>query len=554
MAVLRSNVAGGVDAARLLSARRGYDHRPTALERISYAATGRFAPIVLDYLNDDGRLREHWQFAFTKEGLAQAATERQFPASARQQLVAALSTQYAGVERLEAVQANIERLGDEGTLTVTTGHQLCLFTGPLYVALKIMNTVRLARDLSVWTGRQVVPVFWLASEDHDRAEIDHAWLHGKKVEWPGSAGGAVGRMKLDGIEPVVESAIALLGTGPFSDELKAQLRTAYAEGRTLTEAARHFINALFGRYGVVCLDGDDPMLKRQFAPVLQEELVNHVTARTVQYANAKLNEHYSEQAHVRDINLFLLGEGRRDRISMEGDGFAVAGEARKYAVDELLGLSQHAPELFSPNVLLRPIYQETVLPNVAYVGGGGEVAYWLQLRWLFQGLRVPMPVVALRTSAQITSHADAERLKELGLAPADLFAPLDALNAQLASSLSTIDTDLTTEHAELLNIYSKLAVRAKEIDPTLEASVLGEGQKAAKGLEAIGGKLVRAAKRDQELALSRLAKIHERVLPGGGLHERRDNFMPWYVQHGPAFLDRLLALDPLEKHLSLLEI
>lgn len=524
------------------------------MDRISYAATGRFAPIVLDYLNDDERLREHRQYAFSKEGLMKAAAERQFPAHARQQLSAALARQYEGLQLHDAVRTNIERLANNGTVTVTTGHQLCLFTGPLYVPLKIMNTVRLANDLSSWTGGAVVPVFWLASEDHDRAEVDHAWLHAKKVEWPGHASGAVGRMKLQGIGLALDNAIALLGTGPFAQEMEGHLRAAYTEDRTLTEATRHFINAVFGRYGVVCLDGDDQLLKRQFVPVLSEELLNQVTARTVHYANTKLGEHYREQAHVRDINLFLLGEGRRDRISMEGDGFAVAGEAHRYGVDELVGLSQQAPELFSPNVLLRPVYQETVLPNVAYVGGGGEVAYWLQLRWLFQGLQVPMPVVVLRTSAQLMSQADAERIQDLGLGPADLFQPIDVLNAKLAASLSSVDTDLTKEHADLSVIYAALAARAKAIDPTLEASVLGEGQRAMKGLEAIGAKLMRAAKRDQEQALSRLAKIHDRVLPGGGLHERRDNFMPWYVQQGPAFLNKLLALDPLEKQLSLVVV
>lgn len=524
------------------------------MERISYADTGRFAPIVLDYLNDDERLREHRQFAFSKEGLLQAANERDFPEHARRALMTALRGQYAGLPTNQAVKINLERLSEQGTLTVTTGHQLCLFTGPLYVPLKIMNTVRLARDLSAWTGRTVVPVFWMASEDHDRAEVDHAWLHGKKVEWPGGVGGAVGRMTLDGIGAVVENAGSLLGNGPFADELKAQLQASYLEGRTFAQATRHFVNALFGQYGVVCLDGDDPGLKRLFAPMLHEELLNQVTSRSVRYANAKLNEHYSEQAHVRDINLFLLGDGRRDRIALEDDGFSLAGAAHKFSVNELLDLSQQAPELFSPNVLLRPIYQETVLPNVAYVGGGGEVAYWLQLRWLFQALRVPMPVVVLRSSAQVLSKPDSERLKEFGLAAGDLFSPLDALNARLAGSLSTIDTDTTNEQQELSTIFARLAARAREVDPTLEASVLGEGQKAMKGLENVAGKLMRAAKRDQEQALSRLAKIHERVLPGGGLHERRDNFMPWYAQHGPAFLDQLLAIDPFDKQVSLLEV
>lgn len=522
------------------------------LEQLSYASTHRFQPIVLDYLAEAGSLREHQQFPFTSDGLEQAARERQFPLASRQVLTAALQRQYAGLVVEERVQENLEALAREGTLTITTGHQLCLLSGPLYVPLKIMNTVRMARDLQQRTGKRVVPVFWMATEDHDRAEIDHAWIFGKKLEWKGATAGAVGRMKLDGIADVLVELDPLLGAGNNADVLRAILKDSYREGHTLAQATRLLVNALFGRYGVVCVDGDDAALKRLFTPVLQEELLNQVTQRTVRYANEKLAAHYAEQAHVREINLFMLGDGTRSRIEGEGDRFKAVGEARTFSMDELLGLSQHAPEVFSPNVLLRPVYQETVLPNVAYVGGGGEIAYWLQLRWLFQGLRVPMPVMALRTSAMFLHATDSERLGQLGLSIADLFRPVDQVSAELAARLSTIDTDLAPERQAMNALFEALASRAKAADVTLEASVRGEAQKALKGLEAIEGKLLRAAKREQELVLQRFAKIHNRLFPEDGLQERRDNFIPFYLEHGPAFFDKLLELDPLEKRFSVL--
>lgn len=523
-----------------------------ALKQLDYITTGRFQPIVLDHLAGTEGLREFTQFPFTKEGLVQAARERQYPASARQVLTDALHRQYAGVVIGEEVKGNLSALAAEGTLTITTGHQLCLFTGPLYVPLKIMNTVRMARDLSQTIGKPVVPIFWMATEDHDRAEIDHAWVFGKKLEWKGEPGGAVGRMKLHGIESVLTELDAVLGNTTRADEMRALLRECYREDRTLAHATRCFINALFGRYGLVCVDGDDPALKRLFAPVIQEELLNQVTERTVRYANEKLVAHYPEQAHVRSVNLFMLGEGKRDRIEANGDRLKLVGETGTYGIDELLGLAEHAPEVFSPNVLLRPVYQETVLPNVAYIGGGGEVAYWLQLRWLFQGLRVPMPVLCLRTSALFLSTTDNERLQQLGLSIPDLFRPLDELTGELAARLSTIDTDISPQRQALGELFEELALRAKAADPTLEGSVRGEAQKAMKGLESIEGKLLRAAKREQELALQRLTKLHDRLLPGGGLQERRDNFIPYYVEHGPEFFDLLLALDPLEKKFSVL--
>ena len=520
--------------------------------QLDYAATGRSQPIVLDYLADVEALREHRQFPFSAEGLMQAARERQFSSSSRQVLVAALGRQYTGIDVSAEVKENLALLAKEGTLTITTGHQLCLFTGPLYVPLKIMNAVRLARDLSQRTGKPAVPIFWLAGEDHDRAEIDHAWVFGKRLEWQGTATGAVGRMKLKGIDAVLQELDGLLGTTTRADELRALLKACYREEFTMAQATRLLVNALYGRYGVVCVDGDDPALKRLFTPVIQEELLNQVTERTVHYANARLAAHYAEQAHVRNINLFMLGDGTRSRIEADGDRFKLVGEERRFGVDELLGLAEHAPEVFSPNVLLRPVYQETVLPNVAYVGGGGEIAYWLQLRWLFQGLRVLMPVMALRTSALFLSATDNERLTQLGLMVRDLFRPMNELSAELAARLSTIDTDLSPQRHVLGQLYEALVQRAKSADPTLEGSVRGEAQKAAKGLEAIEGKLLRAAKREQELALQRLTKLHDRIFPGGVLQERRENFIPYYLEHGPAFFDRLLELDPFEKKFSAL--
>ena len=527
---------------------------------MDYTTTRRVQPIVLDYLADAEALREHRQFPFTAAGLLEAAQERQFPTSSRQVLTAALQRQYAGIAVDDEVKKSLARLAEEGTLTISTGHQLCLFTGPLYVPLKIMNAVRMARDLSQLSGKAVIPIFWLATEDHDRAEIDHAWVYGKKLEWKGEAagdpprrvGGAVGRMKLTGIATVLAELDSLLGNTTRADELRTLFKECYREDHTLAQATRLLVNALYGRFGVVCVDGDDPSLKRLFAPVIREELLNQVTERTVRYANGKLAAHYPEQAHVRSINLFMLGDGDRNRIDTEGDGFKVVGEERRSTMDELLGLAEHAPEVFSPNVLLRPIYQETVLPNVAYIGGGGEVAYWLQLRWLFQGLRVPMPVVALRTSALFLNATDNDRLTQLGLSVEDLFRPIDELNGELAARLSTIDTDLSSQREALNELYEALAQRAKAADVTLEGSVRGEAQKAMKGIEAIEGKLLRAAKREQELALQRLAKLHDRLFPEGALQERRDNFIPFYLEHGPAFFDRLLELDPLQKKFSVL--
>ncbi len=519
---------------------------------VTYRATGRFAPIVCDYIEGSRALREFYTRTPDKKGLEDALSSRQFDPGMRATLCTAINQGYSGVEVPPAVRKNIDALRREGTFTVTTGHQLCLFTGPLYVPFKILNTVRLAAELST-AQRPVVPVFWMATEDHDRDEIDHVRVAGTKLSWPGSAGGAVGRMKLKGIEALLAELDPLLGSGPHAEELRAILRSAYQEERTLAEATRHFVNALFGRFGVVVVDGDDPALKRAFAPIMQEELLNEVAARSVRYANEKLEPHYTIQAHVRDLNLFHMRPGHRSRIERDGDQYKVLDDGPVFTLDNLVIELQLRPQQFSPNVLLRPVYQETVLPNIAYVGGGGELAYWLQLRWLFQALQVPMPALLLRTSAAFLSEKQAARVRSLGLEIADLFTSKVELEKRVALERASFSTSLNEERSAHSQFYTDLAVRAKAADPSLEASVGARAAQALKGLDKIERQLVRAAKQQQADALRQLGEVLTTLFPDG-LQERSDNFMPWYAAEGPAFFDRLLeALDPLDPQFSVIE-
>ncbi|MBL7962433.1 MAG: bacillithiol biosynthesis cysteine-adding enzyme BshC [Flavobacteriales bacterium] len=519
---------------------------------LDLAATHRFEPIVLDHLADDLFLKDFRTHPFDRQGLEAAAAARAFPEERRAVLFDALERQYLNSDPHPAVRANLDLLARPGTLTVTTGHQLCLFTGPLYVPFKILNAVRLARELST-VERPVVPVFWMATEDHDRAEIDHAWLNGHKVHWPGDTEGAVGHLYLHGMAAVLDAARAALGQGPHVQEVEDALRNCYRDGVTLAQATRDFVHHLFGRFGVVVIDGDDAALKAQFAPILQEELLNSITERTVRYANDKLSVRYHTQAHVRPINVFHLLEGKRERIVAEDSGYRALEGPSWPTPDTLMDEVVAHPERFSPNVLLRPVYQEFVLPNIAMVGGGGEIAYWLQLRWLFQAVQVPMPVLVLRTSALLLGARDAHRLLDLGLDLSDLFAPLDDLRSRVAKDTASFRTDLADERSRLNELFETLAQRVKDADPTLEASVRGEAQKAAKGLDHLEQKLIRAAKREQEQMLQRLDRIHAHAFPEGVLQERRENILPWLVRHGTPLLDHLLAgLDPLEKRFSVL--
>jgi bacillithiol biosynthesis cysteine-adding enzyme BshC len=520
--------------------------------RIGYAATRRFTRLVEEHAGGDAFLDAFRSFPPTLDGLRAAAQQRSFPAASRTVLVEALRRQYRESEPMAAVERNLALLARPDALAVTTGHQLCLFTGPLYVPFKLLNAIRLARTLSDDLGRPVVPVFWMATEDHDRAEIDHAWLGERQVHWPGAAAGAVGRLPLEGIAPVVEQACTLLGSGSEAEALGRLLRECYQPGRTLADATRRFVHALFGRFGLLILDGDDPALKALFAPVMREELLNGITEQAVRYANERLAVRHAVQAHARPINLFHLRPGHRARIERDGDGYQVLHGGPRFDLDGLLAELEQHPERFSPNVLMRPLYQETILPGIAYIGGGGELAYWMQLKWLFQAVRLPMPAVLLRTSAAfLTAKHDRQR-RELGLALEDLFLPAHALMDRVAHAASGRSSALPQERALLASLSASIRARATAIDPTLGPSIDAAAVRMQRILAQAEARMARALRRREAVHLGRVQAMLDALFPGGGLQERRHGILPMLAASGPGALDALLdALDPLDARFTM---
>ncbi len=523
------------------------------VHRIPYAATHRFSKLVVDQVGDDPFLNDFQQFPSSLAGLQQAASQRAFPAAHRTVLVNALRRQYAGMDISGPVQENMGRLAQPDALSVTTGHQLCILTGPLYVPFKLLNAIRLARTLTQTLGRPVVPVFWMATEDHDRAEIDHASLSGHAVRWPGEAAGAVGRMQLHGFGPVLDQVDALLGSGADADALRAELRRCYRPEYTLAEATRRFVHALFGRFGLLIVDGDDRELKRLFVPVMKEELLHSIAQRSVAYADERLHERYPAQAHARPINLFHLRPGHRARIDADDRGYQVLDGGPRFTAEELLLDVELRPQDYSPNVLLRPVYQETVLPNIAYIGGGGELAYWMQLRWLFQGVRVPMPVVVLRTSAAFLPPKQDRQREAMGLSVEDLFRPAHELADLVAQRAAGTDNDLVAEQEALAALFAGLRQRAAWVDPSLAASADAAAVRAQRMLHNLKDKMDRALRRREQVHVQRMRTVLEALFPGGGLQERTENILPMIAAEGPLVLDRLLEqLDPLDRRFSVL--
>ena len=519
---------------------------------IDYSLTGMLPDLVKAYLDEQHHVNAFYRVPLHLDNIIQSAGQRKFNSDDRQLLFNVLTSQYEAVYSStsvsEAVRKNIALLKEENTFTVTTGHQLNLFTGPLYFIYKIASTINLANQVKqAKPGFHVVPVYWMASEDHDLAEINHFHLFGRRFQWEHQKDGAVGRLSCDELGGILEQVQQAIGETAHGKQLVELFRKAYAEGRSLSEATRVLVNELFGRHGLVILDADHADLKSRFADIMTDDATRHEAFKTVGATLVKLEAQYKAQVHPREINLFYLDTHFRGRIEKKDGGYAVLDHPKKFSGAELPGAIKAHPEMFSPNVVLRPMYQETVLPNLAMVGGPAEIAYWLEYKAMFDHYQVPFPCLVLRGCAMILDQGMQAKLNKLGLSPEDIFKPGEVLIKEFISRNSET-AFLEEARKKVESVFDTLSSKISEVDVTLKASAEGEKQKSLKAIQALEEKVMKAYKRKNESAVSQIEKIKTTLFPEQSLQERHENFMSFYSKWGDAFLDDIVnQLNPLEK-------
>lgn len=498
---------------------------------ISYQETNKFSKLTLDYLSEDKKLKPFINHFPKLENFEKQITEKQNHPVNREVLAEVLTQQNSNLLLSDKSQNNIESLLNNNTFTVTTGHQLCLFTGPLYFICKIISTINLAEQLQKkYPKHNFVPIFWMATEDHDFLEINHINLFGKKIEWDSKQTGAVGRMGLNGFESVLTELKSVLGTSENAEELVSLLQNAYLKHDNLADATRYLVNELFGEYGLIILDGDDKRLKQQFIPTIKKDILEQGFKKSITKCSDDLANEYKAQAYVRPINFFKLSDGKRELIK------AVITEKE---IDQY-------PENFSPNVLLRPLYQETILPNIAYIGGGAEVNYWMQLKTAFQQENIPFPILLLRNSAMLLNVGQNKKRQDLGFSIADLFLDEHQLQKKFVLSQKGAVVSLKDEINSLEDMY--VSILAKTTDVGLQISIKSQHQKQLKSLVQLEEKLLRLAKQKNESSLNQISKIKQQLFPNNSLQERHDNFISFYLTHGENFIkimkENLNPLNP----------
>ena len=497
------------------------------LQQIELTKTGVLPALISDYLSNAPSLSSLTKYPFEFSAFKNVIADKAKDKTDRKLLVEVLQSQYANITTTEVVAKNIESLLSENTFTVVAAHQPCLFMGPLYNIYKIACAINLSNQLhQQFPDKNFVPVFWLGTEDHDVEELNHAFVNGKKIEWPKPGTGASGRWNTYSMQLAIEELKSISANAEIVSILEEGLKKYETFGRF----SQYFVNEIFKEQGLVVLDGDDARLKKNFSSVIKEEVLTSKAVEVLKSTIEFLDANYKAQAKPRDINFFYLGENYRERIiyNSTAEKFEVNNTSVSFSKEEMVSEIETHPERFSPNVIYRPLYQEFTLPNLAFVGGAGELSYWLELKPLLDYYKVNYPMQVMRNSAVILNASVQKKLEKLNLKAQDFFGDVEQLINRYVQQSMNADSTLADEKKKLEELFEAVLLKAEATDVTLKQSAATEKQKAISSLENLEAKMLKAEKRKQETAVNQIRGIHSFLFPEGSLQERKENFIPFY--------------------------
>ena len=522
------------------------------------SSEGAFTRLFIDYVTDYARVGQFYsgnpQESQDWRRLLGQVCARSIERSSLTQIISRQNRDFhCGVKSL----ANIDMLRDDNCVAIVTGQQVGVFTGPLYTIYKAITAVKLADKLSRdFPEYKFVPMFWLAGEDHDFEEVSSVSLFNaagellrldyqpQKKDAQANVG-AVGEIVFDdSIESLFASVDDALVPTEFKAKVQGLYKTAYQKGMTFNRAFVHMMNVLLEDSGLIFLDSNDAEIKQLLLPVFRNEFAN--TPQSCQLVidqSAILERQYHAQVKPRPINLFLFHEKGRYPIEPHPNGYSLKGTRQHYTKEELHTLLEKQPELFSPNVVLRPICQDTLLPTVAYVAGPAELAYFGQYGTLYKHFGIPQPLIVPRASITIVEEKVEKILNRFSLEPLSLFGNIEFLKQQIAEQISDLKADdfFNSATHSINGSLSQLKPALQSIDPTLLPALDHTLGKINANLNVLKEKTVAAQKRQHEVSLRQIDKAAANLFPASDFQERQLNILYFLNKYGTEFVRWLFS-------------
>lgn len=522
--------------------------------KINFEHSG-VSTLIKDYLTQKENLKSFYSLFPKEENYPVQAKKKLNQYQHRGTLISVLESQMNKLELTEKQEINLNSLKKQNAVTVTTGHQLNLMTGPLYFIYKILHVVKICDELNQKQKEiYYVPIFWMATEDHDFQEINHFYNYQEGFKYTAEEGGFVGEISSENTEKSLLSFIASLGDNKFEQKLKQIIQSAYFKKLDLASATRILVHEILGEFGILILDANHIDLKKLMIPYFEKEIFQNPSQKSVEITNQNLAA-YKNQAYAREINLFYLEKNKRERIEKTKNGFILVDSHREFSEDEMRFELQKSPEKFSPNVILRPLYQEVILPNVAYIGGGGEIAYWLQLKSVFENFNILFPMLVVRNSMLILPNALKHKAKKYDLLSPKLFHSDSVIKNQFINRQSELFEELRILEKSLDEQFVALAKIADKTSPSFRKMIEAQKQKQLNGFKKMHKRLLKSEQERFEDEIQKIDEVYAYFFPQNNWQERVINFSEFYSTNGESLFEKIYeALDAFESSFNILNL
>lgn len=518
----------------------------TQLEKVSFdiEQTGLFSALMEAYQQENESLRGLVRDFSSPNSLADYGRKKSFPSAKRKLLVEALLRQYQA-NGIQGHEECIQRLSSTNAFTVCTGHQLNLFGGPLFTLYKIQQVINTCKSMQeTEPSLDWVPVFWMASEDHDFEEIATTQWNDRTFQWEHpSASGPVGRIETTALKPLLNDFITFGKNQLGAHQVLSIIEEAYSKHSNLAQATRYWVHQVFGHSGLIVIDGDDAALKQSASALFKQELFDEGLEQLTSESCAKLKKEFHLQVNPRPINLFYIADGVRQRIVSKDSGFATADQSIHWTEKEMQALIEEDTSCLSPNAIFRPLYQESILPNLMYVGGGGELAYWLQLKAGFEGFGLEFPLLQLRDSFHLVDDKIMRRLKDLGVSPEEYFQSAEDWVKRKVLANHERNQELEQGRAELRRALDAMLASLGDSYPELEQSLHAEKARMERSFKRLEKKISRGLKGREKDKVEALYRWHN-ALWGGSLQERSQNILSLWTIGGEALWSEMQQVSP----------